>query len=156
MLRRVVPVTDSKSVRLFAQIQVVPRTVKVRPEPMARGVFVLRILFIIFHKECLPHEKHRKDHGTDRSPVQGPRLHLRRQRDLRRPGQHLGLRPPGRGAEEQRQEGLVEEVRPGEPLQRGSGLRHPHEPPGVGGLRPCGRLLRPPHGLQGVATAWTP
>ena len=30
------------------------------------------------------------------------------QRDLRRPGQHLGLRPPGRGAEEQRQAGLVE------------------------------------------------
>ena len=30
--------------------------------------------------------------------------------------QHLGLRPSGCGAEEQREEGLVEEVRPGEPL----------------------------------------
>ena len=39
------------------------------------------------------------------------------------------------------------EVRPGEPLQRGSGRRHPHEPPGLGGFRPRGRLLRPPHGL---------
>ena len=26
-------------------------------------------------------------------------------------------------------------------------------PPGVGGLRPRGRLLRPPHGLQGVQGA---
>ena len=36
--------------------------------------------------------------------------------DLRRPGQHLGLRPSGCGAEKQCEEGLVEEVCPGEPL----------------------------------------
>ena len=99
------------------------------------------------------YEEHRKDHGEDRGPVQGPGLHLRRQRDLRRPCQHLGLRPPGRGAEEQREARLVEEVRPGEPLQRGAGRRHSDEPPGVGGLRPRGRLLRPPDGLQGVQGA---
>ena len=29
----------------------------------------------------------------------------------------------------------------------GAGRRHPHEPPGVGGLRPRGRLLRPADGL---------
>ena len=101
----------------------------------------------------MQYEQPREDHGEDRGPVQGPGLHLRRERDLRRPRQHLGLRPPGRGAEKQREESLVEEVRPGEPLQRGPGRRHPHEPPGVGGLRPCGRVLRPPHGLQGVQGA---
>ena len=37
--------------------------------------------------------------------------------------------------------------RPGEPLQCGSGRGHPDEPPGVGGLRPRGRLLRPADGL---------
>ena len=79
-------------------------------------------------------EEHREDHGEDRGPVQGPRLYFRRQRDLRRPGQHLGLRPPGRGAEEQREKGLVEEIRPGEPLQRGPGRRHSDEPPDLGGL----------------------
>ena len=70
----------------------------------------------IFYKGVYRNEKHRKDHGTDCQPVQGPGLHLSRERDLRRSGQLLGLRPPGRGAEKQRQAGLVEEVRPGEPL----------------------------------------
>ena len=42
---------------------------------------------------------------------------------------------------------LVEEVHPRVPLQRGRGRRHSDEPPGVGGHRPRGRLLRPPHGL---------
>ena len=37
---------------------------------------------------------------------------------------------------------MVEEVRSGKPLQCGSGRRHPHEPPDLGGLRPRGRLLR--------------
>lgn len=32
-------------------------------------------------------------------------------------------------------------VRAGEPLQRGAGRRHPHEPPDVGGQRPSGGLL---------------
>ena len=45
---------------------------------------------------------------------------------------------------------LVEEVRPGEPLQRRPGRRHPDEPPDLGGHRPCGRLLRPADGLQGL------
>ena len=31
---------------------------------------------------------------------------------------------------------LVEEIRSGEPLQRGSGRRHPDEPPDLGCLRP--------------------
>ena len=70
----------------------------------------------IIKRSLYAHEKHRQDHGADRHPLQGPGLHLRGQRDLRRPGQHLGLRPPGGGAEEQCEEGLVEEVRPGEPL----------------------------------------
>ena len=48
----------------------------------------------------------------------------------------------GRGAEEQREKGMVAEVCPGEPLQRGRGLRHPDELPDLGGLRPSGRLLR--------------
>ena len=59
----------------------------------------------------------------------------------KRQGQHVGLRPLGCGAEEQREEGLVEEVRPGKPLQRGSGRRHSDESPGVGGLRSRGGLL---------------
>ena len=64
------------------------------------------------------HEKHRKDDGQDRRAVQKPRLCLPRQRDLRRPCQHLGLRPPRRRAQEEHQERLVEEVRAGESLQR--------------------------------------
>ena len=85
--------------------------------------------------------------------MQRPGLYLFRQRDLRRPGQHLGLRPPGGGAEKQRQKGLVEEIRPGEPLQRRPGCRYPHESPSVGGQRPCGRFFRPADGLQGVQGA---
>ncbi len=38
----------------------------------------------------------------------------------------------------------------GEPLQRGLGRRHFDESPGLGGLRPRGRLFRSPDGLQGV------
>ena len=37
-----------------------------------------------------------------------------RLRNLRRPGQHLGLRPPGCGAEKQCQKGMVEKIRAGE------------------------------------------
>ena len=36
------------------------------------------------------------------------------------------------------------------PYNVGLDRRHPDEPPGVGGHRPCGRLLRPPDGLQGL------
>ncbi len=54
--------------------------------------------------------------------------------------------PPGCGAEKQCEKGMVEEVRSGEPLQRGPGRRHLDESPGVGGLRPCGRAS-PPDGL---------
>ena len=39
------------------------------------------------------------------------------------------------------------------PLQRGPGRRHPHEPRGVGGLRPCVHLQRSPHRLQGLQDA---
>ena len=48
---------------------------------------------------------------------------------------------------------LVEEVRPGEPLQRGPGRRHSHESPDLGGQRPPVRLLRSPDGLPGVQGA---
>ena len=51
--------------------------------------------------------------------------------------------PLGVELKNQRQAGLVEEVCPGKPLQRGPGRRHPHEPRGVGGLRPCVHLQDP-------------
>ena len=131
------------------RIQVAPRSL-LRPEPFGSGRFFPRR---IKRKGAYGYEEHRKDHGSDRGTVQGPGLRLPRQRDLRRPGQLLGLRPPGRGAEKQRQAGLVEEVCPGKPLQRGPGRRHPHEPRGVGGLRPCVHLQRSPHRLQGLQDA---
>ena len=53
-----------------------------------------------------------------------------------------GTTVPGRGDEEQCQAGLVEEIRPGESLQRGTGLRHFDESPGVGGQRPRIHLQR--------------
>ncbi len=42
---------------------------------------------------------------------------------------------------------VVAEVRDGEPLQRGRGLRHPDEPADLGGIRTSGRLLRSSDGL---------
>ena len=99
------------------------------------------------------HEKHRKDDGQDRCPVQEPRLCVPRQRDLRRPCQHLGLRPARRGAEEEHQERLVEEVRAGESLQRRPRRGDPDESPDLGRERPSERLLRSSDGLPRVPRA---
>ena len=54
------------------------------------------------------------------------------------------------GYRDHRTEGMDEEVCPGEPVQCGPRLRDSDEPAGVGGFRPCGRLLRPADGLQGL------
>ena len=126
----------------------------VRPElrRQFRAFFILTELKNHHTKENR-HEKHGKNHGQDRGPVQKSGLRLCRLRNLRGPGQHLGLRSSGRGAEEQHQKGVVEEVRSGEPLQRGAGRRHPHEPPDLGGQRPSVRLLRSSDGLPGVQGA---
>ena len=104
-------------VRALARIQVEPRTCFLFAlSRLAWGVFPPLPPTLFYQEGADQHEKQRKNHGKNCGPVQGPGLHLRRQRDLWRSGQHLGLRPPGRGAEEQREKGLVEEIRPGEPL----------------------------------------
>ena len=104
----------------------------------------------LFQKGEPANEKYLKDHGSNRHAVQRPALCLSRQRDLRRTFQLLGLRPPGRGTEKQCKKSLVEAFHPAVSLQCGAGLRHSDESPGVGGLRPCGGLLRSPDGLQGL------
>ena len=77
----------------------------VRPElrRQFRAFFILTELKNHHTKENR-HEKHGKNHGQDRGPVQKSGLRLCRLRNLRGPGQHLGLRPSGCGAEKQCEE----------------------------------------------------
>ena len=61
------------------------------------------------------------------SSGQVQRICISRFRDLRRTGEYMGLRQSGCGAEEQREKGLVAEIRSGEPVQCGRGLRDSDE-----------------------------
>ena len=95
-------------------------------------------------------------HGEVRQVLQGHGVHLPVVGDLRRDQRVLGLRPAGGGAEAEHQGGVVaghgpqpaaRPGRPGDPHGR-AGLRHHHEPEGLGRQRPRRRLHRPDGGLQ--------
>ena len=89
-----------------------------------------------------------RDH---RLAVQAPRLRLPVVRDLRRHQRRVGLRAPGRRAQEQRQARLVAGDGPGPQRHRGPGRRDPDAPAGLGHVgprrlvqRPAGRVRRVP------------
>ena len=96
------------------------------------------------------------DLDTIVSLSQATRLHLPVVRDLRRHQRGVGLRAPGRGAEEQRQARLVAGHGPGARRHRGPRCRHPHAPPGVGHLRARRLVLRPPRGVRHVPSPLPP
>ena len=85
----------------------------------------------------------RRQPGHDRLAVQAARLHLPELGDLRRHQRRVGLRAAGRGAQEQRQAGLVAGDGPGARGHRRPGRQHHHGAPGLGHVRPRRQLHRP-------------
>ncbi len=85
----------------------------------------------------------RQQPRIDRQSREAPWLRISVVRHLRRPGKHLGLRSPRRGAQEQRQARLV--ALRGLRARRHGGPRRrdPDEPPGLEVLRPRGDVLGP-------------
>ena len=85
----------------------------------------------------------RRHDGQDRLAVQAARLRVPEQRDLRRPGVELRLRPLRGPAQEQRQEPVVAGDAPGARRRGRARLGDHPAPADVGGERPPGRLHRP-------------
>ena len=95
----------------------------------------------------------RRHDGQDRVAVQAARLRVPEQRDLRRPGVELRLRPLRRPAQEQRQGPVVAGDAPGARRRRRARLGDHPAPADVGGERPPGRIHRPAGRLPDVQAA---
>ena len=78
-------------------------------------------------------------------PLQGIRIRIPVERDLRRSGRRLRLRPERRGAEEQHQALLVGFDGQAPREHRGSRCRHLHASAHVGGFGPCRSVQRSAH-----------
>ena len=81
--------------------------------------------------------------GTRRQPEQAARPRVPVERDLRRLPLHLGLRPPRRAPQAQREGRLVAVDGPAPRRHRRPRRRHPHGAQGLGGERPRRHLHRP-------------
>ena len=98
----------------------------------------------------------RRQPGDDRLAVEAARLRLPELRDLRRHQRRMGLRAAGRGAQEQRQAGVVAGDGPGARRHRRPGRRHHHGAPGLGHLRPRRQLQRPAGRVPDLPAALPP